>query len=532
MPPAGEETASAPHPLRSKTFAIDLLCIIFLSAACLSIGLPRYRAGMVLKDEGILAYGAERVMQGQIPNRDFVSVQPPLSFYTAAAMFRLFGTSLGSLRILGISIYLLIVLFVYGIARNVTCPPLSLAAAVPALALGIPYFYFIPFAVWQGITASLAAAFLFLRASLGRHHALALPAGIMTAVSILLRHDQALYLAISILVFLLGLKYTKGAPTCARNLRRLLALWGIGIATVILPFGLYWWAQGAWPKMIAQLITFPLTTYAKTSSLPFPRFSLETTFSENAIIVLYYLPPTVEALVGIWLLVRVLHRQFHLREAVIAFLFLWSALFYCQVLNRSDLYHLLITLAPFFLLAACCWGVFREKLDKITGNLWQNGYWLKTSAASANTIAGVVLILFLWTISRVCLPDVRKESEAPTLERAGIRVEGAQRLSDFIRTVQSYAPPDRSILCLPYDPILYFLCERRNPTHWNYLWPGDQTPEDHQLLIHQATSDPPAVVLIEREAEMRSYAPAIIEYVHTGYRFAGNWGYIAVYLPR
>src|ERR1019366_6838195 len=57
----------------------DLLCVALLLLLCLSFGLARYRSGIDLADEGCLAYGAVRVMDGQMPNRDFVSLQPPLS---------------------------------------------------------------------------------------------------------------------------------------------------------------------------------------------------------------------------------------------------------------------------------------------------------------------------------------------------------------------------------------------------------------------------------------------------------------------
>lgn len=118
------------------------------------------------------------------------------------------------------------------------------------------------------------------------------------------------------------------------------------------------------------------------------------------------------------------------------------------------------------------------------------------------------------------------------LERGGVRVENAEATADVVRAVQKYAPPDRSILCLPYQPMFYFLCERRNPTRWNYLWPGDQTASDHEGLILQAKNDPPAVVLIMKEQVMSSYASAILDYVHAGYRRVGDSGDLAVYLPR
>ena len=67
-------------------FAVILLCFALI------IAVPRYKAGIDVGDEGFLAYGAERVLDGQVPNRDFVSLQPPFSFYTTAVFFRIFGT--------------------------------------------------------------------------------------------------------------------------------------------------------------------------------------------------------------------------------------------------------------------------------------------------------------------------------------------------------------------------------------------------------------------------------------------------------
>src|SRR5207253_1157719 len=70
----------------------DSICIAVLIGLCFFFGLPRYKSNLDLSDEGLLAYGAVRVTQGQVPNRDFVSLHGPLSFYTASAVFKIFGT--------------------------------------------------------------------------------------------------------------------------------------------------------------------------------------------------------------------------------------------------------------------------------------------------------------------------------------------------------------------------------------------------------------------------------------------------------
>jgi hypothetical protein len=63
------------------------------------------------------------------------------------------------------------------------------------------------------------------------------------------------------------------------------------------------------------------------------------------------------------------------------------------------------------------------------------------------------------------------------------------------------------------------------------LWPGDQTAEDHKALIEQAKKDPPALIVIVKEKEMRSYARPILDYIHRNYQLVGDSGELAVYLP-
>src|SRR5213596_2741200 len=155
----------------------DLLCAALLLAFAVAIAYPRWRAGIDWRDEGLLAYGAVRVMYGEVPQRDFVSVQPPLSFYTAAGIFKLFGTSLVSLRGFGLSIFLLLPLLIYGVGRNFMGPVLSFAPASSACVLGLPYCNFAPLAVWQGIAASLAVVLFFLPAVFSPRQWLAVPAG-------------------------------------------------------------------------------------------------------------------------------------------------------------------------------------------------------------------------------------------------------------------------------------------------------------------------------------------------------------------
>jgi hypothetical protein len=497
----------------------DLLCAALLLAFALAIAYPRWRAGTDWRDEGLLAYGAVRVMHGEVPQRDFVSVQPPLSFYTAAGIFKLYGTSLVSLRGFGLSIFLLLPLLIYGIGRNFMDPLLSFAAAAPACILGLPYCNFVPLAVWQGIAASLAAVFFFLPAVLSTRQWLAFPAGMLSAISLFLRHDQAGYTMVSIVALTIALALARGDSISRTRLKRALPLWLAGIVIVLIPAILIWWRIGALPEMFRQLILFPFTTYRKTSSLPFPRLTVWRSVWETAVVLLFYLTPFVQAIALLCLVRSVISRRFSRGEALLTFLVIWSALFYLQVIIRSDFTHLAITLPPFFLLMTFGWSIVRKKIA---------GHRKLELALSA--VVAILVASFLWILHSFALPDVTRANEQLALERGGVRIEQAHVIADFVQHLQASVPPDRSILVLPYQPMFYFLCERRNPTRWNYLWPGDQTAQDHQRLIEEAERDPPAIVLLAQQRDVAAYAPAIIEYLRERYLWSGDVSDVAIYV--
>jgi hypothetical protein len=265
--------------------------------------------------------------------------------------------------------------------------------------------------------------------------------------------------------------------------------------------------------------------------VPFPEFSSQVPFAYNSIVCLFWLPPATDVLVAFLLYRQIQRRRFREREARISFLLFWSGLFYCQALARTDLHHLLIALPPWFVLSACAWGVVWERLGEGFGNSLPSAPALTVTRWLLSGLAAGAIAGFLLFTRPVFLPKTSSTEKIP-LERAGVRAEGGERLAAFVRGVQRRAPADRSILCLPYVPMFYFLCERRNPTRWNYLWPGDQTPEDHETLVREVKNDPPAVVVVTVERGLRRYAPSILEYVHAEYVKAEDFYGLAVYLPK
>src|SRR5260370_20508031 len=83
-------------------------------------------------DEGILLQGGQRILEGQIPYRDFFSFYTPGAFYLVAAMFKVFGNAFVvarmSLAITGAACSVV----TYALARRVSSRGFALfAAALP-----------------------------------------------------------------------------------------------------------------------------------------------------------------------------------------------------------------------------------------------------------------------------------------------------------------------------------------------------------------------------------------------------------------
>ncbi len=515
---------SQPRLLRLKGAVPDLFCIVILIIFCVSIGWPRFRTGLDLGDEGCLAYGAERAIHGEIPNRDFVTPQAPLSFYTVAAMFKIFGTSLLSMRILGLAIFILIPLLIYGIGRRLMGPTLALMAAVPSCVLGLPFFNFAPLAIWQGVAASTASVLLFVWAINPNRIPFAIASGAVAALGLFLRHDQAVYTSLALGIFVLAEGFAHGKDPQRPAMRTLVVPWLAGAALIVVPALIYFWCAGAIPEMFRQLVIFPIFTYPKTSSVPFPRITPEAPLSENAWAALFYLPPIVQLVAAISLIYSVARNGFTSRYGVLLFLTFWSGLFTLQTLTRSDLEHLLATLPPFFLLWCFGWSLFFGWIKERNRSL----------ALIVSAIGLVCSTTWLVVLIPATVPELVNSAEPLELERAGgIRIPKASVLTDFVRMLQTDVPPDHAILALPYEPMFYFLANRRNPTRWNYLWPGDQTIADHARLISEVERDPPDVVLLTIERRFASNAETIVNYVHNHYDLlAGDDTDLNIYVRR
>jgi len=168
--------------------------------ACVSYAALRLRHGWVPHDAGALGQSAHRVLEGQLPHRDFDDIYTGGLSYLNAAAFRVWGTSLLAMRLTLLGTFALWLPVVYSIARQVAAVPLAIAMMVLAAAWSIPVY---PEAMpsWYNLffaTFGVVALFRYLYTA---HRRWLFVAGVWGALSCLIK-VTGLYFVAAALLFL------------------------------------------------------------------------------------------------------------------------------------------------------------------------------------------------------------------------------------------------------------------------------------------------------------------------------------------
>ena len=217
-------------------------------------------------DEGLIVSGAARILQGQLPYRDFYTGYPPGQFYTIAGVFSAFGPSLLAERIWDTLWRLAIVGFAIALARAATPrqrPYLLLLICIGLLTgSGSGHLS----STMSGVLPCVAAvwcAVLYLNQRGVRWLFLS---GIAAGVAALYRYDLAACVCGAIT---LATWYQATALTKRRSLQLSAVFWAGVLLIVTVPI-LYFWSSVPHDALVQSFIEFPRANFAGRR-LPLPR---------------------------------------------------------------------------------------------------------------------------------------------------------------------------------------------------------------------------------------------------------------------
>ena len=150
-------------PITNSKLAVSSPFLWFAAALLLSAAymFAWSNAGWLPEDDGVLAQSALRVLQGQLPHRDFVETYTGGLSYLNAAGFRLLGINLVSLRVVMFLFFLGWVPAVFYIGSRIASPMIAAGITLAAVVWSAPN-YPTPMPSWYNLFfAVFGAAALF-----------------------------------------------------------------------------------------------------------------------------------------------------------------------------------------------------------------------------------------------------------------------------------------------------------------------------------------------------------------------------------
>ena len=191
------------------------LVVVGLAAAYVAMHLDR---GWVPLDEGSLAHAAQRVQLGELPHRDFDDVYTGGLAWLNAGAFRLFGTTLWSMRLALFAMFLVWVPAVHYVATRFARPSMAAGITLLAVVWSVPN-YPAPMPSWYNLFLAVFGVAAVLRhLEDGRRHWLFF-AGVAGGLSFLVK-VVGLYYVAGVLLFLVYQAHATARSSAATPVSR------------------------------------------------------------------------------------------------------------------------------------------------------------------------------------------------------------------------------------------------------------------------------------------------------------------------
>lgn len=256
---AGETTGgSAVHSSPLGRADAGIVAALFVSTALFVRAWPR---DLISLDEGVFVYEAARILDGDVPYRDFFEMVTPGAWYLLALLYRMFGVDMATARGLMAAVQGFIVLAVFTACRRLGVRAgLSAGAAVFHMAAGYPTLtYASPH--WISTLVTLAA----LHVAIGYRRAVArrvsFVLGMLGGCAIGVQQQKGVWLLVGLACFVALREAMEGGDGRARRGLSHIGVLVFGAALVLAPGTLYLLVAAGPRPLFQSLVLFPLTGY-------------------------------------------------------------------------------------------------------------------------------------------------------------------------------------------------------------------------------------------------------------------------------
>ncbi len=241
--------------------------LLALLAVSLVVQLASMDAGVGVYDEGLALVGAERVLHGDVPYRDFFTLYSPGGFYATAALFQLFGEYAIVERLADAVVKSAIVGTSFLLLLNFGRITVAALGSLLVLAL-LVHLKNYGVVLFPALALALLAVLALHRAAVQRSRCWAVAAGLAVAATALFRHDIGAYTLLACAAFLADDRWARRSVG-ARPWSPARAF-AVASALPLLP--VLAWLGCAVPAadLYRDLVEIPFLVYPRVRALPFP----------------------------------------------------------------------------------------------------------------------------------------------------------------------------------------------------------------------------------------------------------------------
>ena len=423
---------------------------------------PFMRLLLQTPPEGLLVYGAVRIVHGQVFARDFFEVVGPGTFYWLALFFKLFGVTFAATRICLFVTSLGTGLAMYFLSRRIC----SKYQILPCILLAGTYFG----TLWPTIShhvdsncfALLSIACVVVWQD-RRKFGLLFAAGASAGATTCFLQQKGVLLLLALLLWLWMQR--------RRNSTLLSSLGAVagGYASVAALVLVYFWTQHALWDLFYANVLWPSQHYSAVNVVPYAQDLVRgcwdhfviaksgfrwTIASASVLITPFLFVAALPALLPV-LAARSIRNK--VRPEIVLFWLCGVALWLSEF-HRKDIFHLVFGSPLLIILCVYYLQQYRAKIADLA---------LQILAISATCLAGFNLLLAL--------------SARPAATRVGSvavfkDVPGLISLDEKVR-------PGEEVFAYPYCPIYYFLSATTNPTRYGGLLYNFNTPAQFDEVV-------------------------------------------------
>lgn len=476
-----------------------------------------WQYGFYEADEGIPLNGAMRILNGEIPWKDFQGY-PPGRYYFYALILKFFGMDILPVRIAIAFLTAATVTMIVVLCRKIMTTPFALLAGfLFVIAPGIYYGRYMQF-----LTA--LAIFLFCRYCEGRPYS-ALHIGLGAGFAFWVRFDMGVIILVSSLcvIALKDLLCEKNPPKALTHAKQCI----FGTVLFCIPTIFFLFYLGIFEKVYSFHKEYIFGGY-QTLGLNLPQWGSVPLHEWG----LFYIPIVIYA-TGALVLLRSFKKEvsdpFYFYKV---FIFVIGVFTFHQAAGRIQPENILKTIIPvlmFFCFICSVWYARIRlrvlKIISIVGILFLPGMYTYTMIGEYGFYLG----------SAGLHPENYKPMK---LERA--RVYGPKHLAGLFPELVSYVKettrPGENIYIIPFMGLpIYFLSDRRNPSFYEWILPPEINTYPHpQQDIIEVLEDAQVDLIIYyefaldsmEERRFKNYAPRLYRYLFDHYyldKTVGNY---------